>query len=67
MKFKLETLGGLSNTHGNNHRILANLKGDDDSTHGVWLELPHGHAENMTLKQLEELAIRKARENFSQC
>lgn len=67
MKFRLETLGGLSNHHGDNHRILANLKGDDDSSHSIWVEVPHGHAETMTIKQLEELAIQKARENFSKC
>lgn len=67
MKFKLETIGGLSNIHGQNHRLLVNLKGDDDSNHSIWLEVPHGHADGMTIKQIEELAIHKARENFSKC
>lgn len=67
MKFKLETIGGLSNTQGPHHRILVSLKGEDDSHHSIWLEVPHGHADNMTIKQIEELAIHKARENFSKC
>ncbi|WP_156365552.1 hypothetical protein [Erwinia sp. Leaf53] len=67
MKFKVDVIGGLSHADGELHRVLVTLKGEDDSSHSVWVEYPHGHISNLTIAQIEKAAIDKARENFSNC
>lgn len=67
MKFHIETIAGLSNHLNDPHRLLVSLKGDDDSSHSIWLEVPAKDVHVLTIQQIERLAINKAKESFSNC
>ncbi|EMX1848868.1 MULTISPECIES: hypothetical protein [Klebsiella] len=67
MKFNVETIGGLSNRRNDPQRLLVTLKGDDDSSHSIWLKIPAKDVPLLTISQIEDIAIKQAQENFSKC
>ncbi|MFP9227621.1 hypothetical protein [Pectobacterium cacticida] len=67
MKFLLDSAGGFADVSENNAKILVSLRGDDGSQHQIWIPISVNEVKSLTITQIEQLAIDKAYENFSQC
>ncbi|MBR7277732.1 MULTISPECIES: hypothetical protein [Klebsiella pneumoniae complex] len=67
MKFHIDTIGALSHHQNSPRRLLVTLRGDDDSSHAIWVDVPGKDVYELTIKQIETLAINKAKDNFSNC
>lgn len=67
MKFYIDAIGGLFDRRNDPQRLLVTLKGDDDSSHTIWLEIPAKDVPLLTISQIEAIAIKQAQENFSKC
>ena len=66
MRYKLTTVGGIDFS-GNGQKMLVFLTGEDQSQHNFHIDVSGKDVKNLTLSEIESLAIQHARDSFKGC
>ncbi|WKV99818.1 hypothetical protein QY077_05665 [Klebsiella oxytoca] len=66
MKYSLKTVGGIKGA-AHDHKLHVFLVGDDGSEHNFIINVKGREISDLTLKDIEVMAIEHARQSFANC